>query len=115
MMSRVLSITSWTLRILLAAVFAFAAFRKFTGHPIPVETFEALGIGQWFRFLTGALELAGAVGLLVPATHLWAAAGLAIIMVGAALTHLVFIGGSAILAFILFAALTVVIAISFRK
>ena len=24
-----------------------------------VVTFEALGVGQWFRFLTGALEVAG--------------------------------------------------------
>jgi hypothetical protein len=28
----------------------------------------------WIRFVTGAMELAGAVGLLIPATHLWATA-----------------------------------------
>ena len=115
MKSRALEIGSWTLRVLLAAVFAFAAYRKFTGHPIPVATFEGLGLGQWFRYLTGLLELAGAVGLLIPAIHLWAAAGLALVMVGAAATHLFFVGGSAVLAFVLLGALVVVLAIGMRK
>lgn len=114
MKSRALEIGSWTLRVLLAAVFAFAAYRKFTGHPIPVATFQGLGLGQWFRYLTGVLELAGAVGLLIPAIHLWAAAGLALVMVGAAATHLFFVGGSAVLAFVLLGALVVVLAIGMR-
>jgi putative oxidoreductase len=114
MKPRVLAVVSWTLRVLLAAVFAFAAYRKFTGHPIPVATFEGLGLGQWFRFVTGALELAGAVGLLIPATHLWAAAGLSLVMVGAAATHLFFVGGSAVLAFVLLGALVAVLAIGIR-
>lgn len=114
MRPRVLEIGSWTLRVLRAAVFAFAAYRKFTGHPIPVATFEGLGLGRWFRYLTGVLELAGAVGLLIPAIHLWAAAGLALVMVGAAATHLFFVGGSAVLAFVLLGALVVVLAIGMR-
>jgi putative oxidoreductase len=113
-MSRVFYIGSWALRLLLAAVFTFAAYRKFTGHPVPVETFEALGLGQWFRFVTAALELVGAVGLLIPATHLWAAGGLAIVMVGAALTHLLLIGGSATLALVLLAALIGVLVVGLR-
>jgi len=101
--------------VMVAWAWVLASYRKFTGHPVPVATFKALGVGQWFRFVTGALEFAGAVGLLIPATHLWAAAGLAVVMVGAALTHLVFIGGSATLAFILLAVLAVVIVIGRRR
>jgi putative oxidoreductase len=33
-----------------------------------VETFERVGLGQWFRYLTGALELVGAALLLWPGT-----------------------------------------------
>lgn len=33
---------AWSLQIALAGVFAFTAWRKFTAHPIPVETVEAL-------------------------------------------------------------------------
>ena len=59
-----------------------------------VAMFEQIGIGQWFRYFTGALEVACAVLLLIPGTSAIGATLLAVTMVGAILTHLFVIGGS---------------------
>ena len=56
----------WTAQIVLAAVFAFAAVPKLAGAHTAVTMFGQIGAGQWLRYLTGAAELAGAVGLLIP-------------------------------------------------
>ncbi|MFJ2866124.1 DoxX family protein [Kitasatospora sp. NPDC087314] len=56
----------WTLRILLALFFALAsALPKLLALPAATTVFDAIGVGYWFMYLTGLVELAGAVGLLV--------------------------------------------------
>jgi len=95
---------AWVLQAALAAVFLFTASRKFMGHPIPVATIEALGVGQWLRIAIGIAELAGAIGLLVPRLAGLAASCLALLMAGALGTHLFVIGGSAVPALVLLAA-----------
>jgi uncharacterized membrane protein len=45
-----------------------------------VQEFAQIGFGQWFRFFTGILEVAGAVGLLIPRFRLWAALPIATIV-----------------------------------
>ncbi|MGA5821509.1 DoxX family protein [Kitasatospora sp. NPDC094028] len=56
----------WTLRILLALFFALAsALPKLLALPAATTVFDAIGWGHWFMYLTGLVELAGAVGLLV--------------------------------------------------
>jgi uncharacterized membrane protein YphA (DoxX/SURF4 family) len=50
--------------------------------------FEGWGYAAWFATLIGVLELAGAIGLIVPRTTRWAILGLTAIMLGAAYTHL---------------------------
>lgn len=107
--------TAWTLQCLLAPVFLFTAYRKFTGHPVPVETIEALGADQWVRIAIGILELSGAVGLLVPRLALPAAGGLSLLMLGAICTHLFLIGGSPVEAIILFLASFAVVVLRFRQ
>ena len=42
-----------------------------------------IGIGQWFRYLVGVLEIAGAVGVLIPRLSGLAALGLMCLMAGA--------------------------------
>jgi putative oxidoreductase len=59
-----------------------------------VEMFATIGVGQWFRYAVGALEIAGAVGVLVPRLSGQAALGLACLMVGAILTNLFVLGTS---------------------
>jgi uncharacterized membrane protein YphA (DoxX/SURF4 family) len=93
----------WSLKALLAAVFLAAGGAKLAGVPMMVENFEHLGLGQWFRYVTGALEVIGAVVILLPAFAAFGGALLAAIMVGATLAHLFAIPGPALPAIVLFA------------
>ena len=83
------------LRLLLAAVFLMAGWAKLSGNPMMVQVFATVGLGQWLRYLTGGLEVAGALGMLSGITAGFAAATLSAVMVGAVLTHLIFLGGGA--------------------
>jgi putative oxidoreductase len=64
--SRTMTIVLWVLRLLMAALFLFAAFAKLTSQPQMVEGFALLPVGQWFRYLVGLMELVGGVAVLVP-------------------------------------------------
>jgi uncharacterized membrane protein YphA (DoxX/SURF4 family) len=46
----------WILQVLTAAAFLVAGFATLGGYPMMVETFEKVGVGQWLRYLTGAIE-----------------------------------------------------------
>lgn len=94
----------WLLQIAVAVMFLTAGWPKLAGAPLMVQTFDAIGIGQWLRYLTGALEIGGAVLLFVPALAALGALTLAIVMVGAILTHAFVLGGSAIPAMVLLGA-----------
>jgi putative oxidoreductase len=86
---RVLNLTLWALQGLLALVFLFSGASKFNPHEIFWrELFANIGIGQWFRYFTGGLEVICAVLLLIPKTSAIAAALLACTMASAILTHL---------------------------
>jgi len=91
----------WGVRILLALAFGAAGIAKLAGAAQMVQVFEAIGFGQWFRYVTGAIEIGGAVLLLVPATGFLGGLLLAVTMAGAVATHLVLIGGSAVPALVL--------------
>ena len=100
-LSKGLNITGWVLQGLAAAAFLAAGGSKLAATPAMVEMFAKIGAGQWFRYLTGALEVIGAVALLVPRATFYGAALLAIVMVGAIVTHLAVLGGSPIPALVL--------------
>jgi uncharacterized membrane protein YphA (DoxX/SURF4 family) len=91
----------WGIRILLAVAFGAAGSAKLAGVPQMVAVFEAIGIGQWFRYLTGGIEVFGAVLLLVPATGFWAGLLLGGTMLGAVAAHLFVIPGSPVPAIVL--------------
>ncbi|GAA3641768.1 hypothetical protein GCM10022224_000130 [Nonomuraea antimicrobica] len=74
---RVANVGLWVLQIAVAGFFVMSAMAKFTNAEPAASTFEAIGFGDWFRHLTGVLEVAGAVGLLVP--RLAGVAGLAFV------------------------------------
>lgn len=84
----------WTLQVLSAAMFLFAGTHKLTSDPAMVQAFAVIGVGQWFRYLTGAIEVVSAVLLLIPSLALFGALALAVTMVGAVITHLFILGGS---------------------
>lgn len=80
--------TLWALQIFLGVFFVVAsAAPKLLGEANAVQIFDDMGAPTWFRYLVGLLELAGGVGLLVPRLAGLAAAGLALLMVGAAITQ----------------------------
>ncbi len=87
------NVALWVLQVLAAAMFLFSAGMKLVGAPAVVELFDAIGIGQWFRFLTGGLEVIGAVALLTRRFSAYGALLLAAVMVGAVVTEL-WLGGS---------------------
>ncbi len=58
-------------------------FSKLAGDPAMIELFAAIGAGQGLRYVVGTLEIAGAIGVLVPRLCGLAAAGLALLMIGA--------------------------------
>lgn len=85
---RGMNIALWSLQVLLAAAFLAAGVAKLAGPEMMVKQFEAIGLGQWFRYLTGILEIAAAVLLLIPRGAGYGALLLIPIMLGAAGAHL---------------------------
>lgn len=83
-----LNVILWCVQALLALAFLGASSLKLMGAPVMVELFKAVGFGQWFRYVTGILELTGAVLIVVPKTRSIGAGLLAAIMLGAIAAHL---------------------------
>ena len=81
-------IGAWTLQGIIAAAFLAAGAAKLAGIPFMVDLFAQIGLGQWFRVVTGVVEIAGAVALLVPGLASLGALWLGGTMVGAVATHL---------------------------
>lgn len=91
-----------TLRAVVALPFLIAGSVKLVGVPAMVSLFHEIGLGQWFRYLTGGLEVGGAILVF---TRRWVLGALVLCCVaaGAIVTHLAVIGGSPVPAAILLA------------
>jgi putative oxidoreductase len=85
---------AWILQIAAAAMFLMAGGSKLAGAPPMVDMFGAIGVGQWFRYVTGTIEVGSALLLLMPSTAAIAAALLVCVMVGAIITHLTILHSS---------------------
>ncbi|MGW2097402.1 DoxX family protein [Streptomyces olivaceoviridis] len=71
-------------QVLLAPFYGVAsALPKLMAHPTAVESFDRIGWGSGAMYTMGALELAGAIALLVPVLQSVAAIALGALMVGA--------------------------------
>jgi putative oxidoreductase len=66
--SRSKVVGSWVLKILFGLAFIAVGCAKIYGPPAMIAEFDAVGLGQWFRYFTGALEIIGAILLLTPKT-----------------------------------------------
>ena len=91
---KIVNVVLWGLQIAAAGMFLMVGFLKLSGNAQLVELFDAIGLGQWFRYLTGSLEVAGGFLVLIPRTSRLAALMLAGVMVGAVVTHVFIVGGS---------------------
>ena len=87
------TIALWVAQLALAAMFLFAGGSKLVGAPAMVNLFATIGLGQWFRYVTGAIEIIAAVALLIPSAAPFGALLLVATMFGAAMANL-FIGQS---------------------
>lgn len=100
----------WAVQIVAAAIFFLAGVQKIIGDVAMVHVFDTIGIGQWFRYFTGTIEILAA-GLLLT-RHYSGIGALFLVptMIGAVLTHLFVIGGSPMVPIIL-ATLMAIVAI----
>ncbi len=107
--SRVKNAGLWFLQVASAAIFVMAGVPKLTGAESMVHVFAAVGLGQWFRYFTGVLEVAGAVVLLFPAFAGVGALCLTAVMMGAVIAHLAVLGGNPAVPVALLAAMAIVV------
>ncbi|WP_338472591.1 DoxX family protein [Niallia sp. XMNu-256] len=87
-----MSILSIILQVLLALIFSMTGFMSVSGNKQQIEQFEHLNLPQWFRIVTGLVQLIGAVGLVIGIWYpsIAALAGLwsAMTMLGGFATHI---------------------------
>jgi putative oxidoreductase len=86
--SRAADVTLWIVQIALAAMFLMAGTAKLFGTMPMVALFDAVGVGQWFRYATGLIEVGSAIALLIPRATVFGALVLVPTMAGAILTQL---------------------------
>ena len=81
---------TWVIRIPVVLVFLLIGITKFNNDPRGewFKIFERIGFGQWFRYLTGAIQVTGAVLLLTRWTRTLGAAMLVCTMIGAMLVDI---------------------------
>jgi uncharacterized membrane protein YphA (DoxX/SURF4 family) len=77
------TIVLWILRAALAALFLFAGYMKLKGDPMMVAEFGKVGLGDWFRYFTAALEVIGGVCVLIPGISVFGALVLLVVDIGA--------------------------------
>ena len=80
---------AWILAVLLAVAFTMAGGIKLISQQSMVQEFAQIGFGQWLRYVTGLLEVSGAIGVLIPKFRFWAALQIAAVMAGATVANLV--------------------------
>ncbi|MFT4708141.1 MAG: putative oxidoreductase [Ascidiaceihabitans sp.] len=82
------------LRAILTLAFVGAGLAKLAGAEMMIASYDAIGVGQWFRYVTGIIEVGGAVLLWLPRRQVLAASLLGATMVGAVFTHLFILGAA---------------------
>lgn len=82
-------ITDWILRGSVAFAFILFGLEKFPSGPDAqwVRFFDQVGMGQWFRYFTGVVELGAATLVLFPRTARYGLALLAMTMAVASVIH----------------------------
>lgn len=77
-----------TLSVLVALAFFGAGLAKLTSQAMMVQEFNSFGLPIWFMFVTGALEIASAILILIPRLAYIGAALLVCTMACALFEHL---------------------------
>ena len=101
-MPKAFDFAAWLPRVGVAMFFiAIVGLDKMSTNPRGpwVKTFEEIGFGQWLRYVTGALQIAGGVLFLIPRAMTFGAILLGGTMLGAVAAHVFILHtpGSAVL------------------
>ena len=87
-----MEIVSIILQSLLILVFLMSGLSKLAGAKMQIESFEHLGLPQWFRIITGLVQLAAAAAMIAGYWNPgWAAAAgllLGMVAIGGLLAHI---------------------------
>jgi putative oxidoreductase len=86
----------WVAKIALASIFVATGASKILGVQQLVDGFALIGIGQWFRYFTGAIEISGALLLLWPRTSAIGALILIAVSVGAFFVQVIIMHGDVV-------------------
>jgi putative oxidoreductase len=106
--SKPLNIILWAIQLGVAGMFFMAGASKLTGNEQMVQLFQSIGIGQWFRYVTGLMEVTGALLLLIPSLSGLGGLLLTGVMAGALATHFFVIGGDPTMAIVLLVASAII-------
>jgi uncharacterized membrane protein YphA (DoxX/SURF4 family) len=85
--TRTVTVILWVLQGLVALNFFFAGGAKLAGVQAMVQMYDTIGFGQWFRYVTGIIEVGSAILLLVPSLATFGAVLLGCTMIGAIVAH----------------------------
>ncbi|MEM6941331.1 MAG: DoxX family protein [Pseudomonadota bacterium] len=80
---------TWAAMGIVTLVMLAGSSMKLTGNEMALTSFSTLGLPDWFGLFIAVCEIAGAIGLWLRRTSVLAAAGIAVIMIGAIYYHLV--------------------------
>jgi putative oxidoreductase len=87
-------IALWLTQAALALMFLMAGGSKLAGVPAMVSLFDQIGVGQWFRNVTGIIELTAGIALLVPSAAVFGAMLLIPTMLGAIVVNVFIVPAS---------------------
>jgi len=87
-----LPLESWLIRAGTALLFIYVGQSKFATRSEWIGIFNQIGLGQWFRYFTGTLQVVGGLLTLIPRTFVYGIAILASTMAGAMAAWTFFLG-----------------------
>jgi putative oxidoreductase len=99
--SRAPLIALWVTQVALALMFLMTGGSKLAGVPAIVSMFDAIGVGQWLRYVTGVIEITSAIALLVPSAAIFGVMLLIPTMLGATITNMFIIHVSPVMPLLL--------------
>jgi len=105
----------WALKIIAGLAFLAAGIAKLMGAAMMVAVFEAVGVGQWLRYITGAIEVGSAILLFVPGKQAYGAALLTVTMIGAGVAHVFILGTATMLPAVALGLISAAIAYIYRS
>jgi len=91
----------WLTQVALALMFLMAGGSKLAGVPAMVSLFDAVGLGQWFRYVTGIIEVTAGIALLVPSAAIFGAMLLIPTMLGAIVINVFIVPASPVMPLLL--------------